>query len=93
MIVGHLPSHGFTSRLANMPKPEPIRDDESGAYERLGLDIDYLLFLLRSLWISFGAYLVSPNSCEEALVPVARQLGTTWKSFPTLSFRFRPPYI
>lgn len=38
MIVGLLLSHGFTSRLANMPKPEPIRDDESGAYEVLGLD-------------------------------------------------------
>ncbi|KAK4865246.1 hypothetical protein LT330_001869 [Penicillium expansum] len=38
MIVGLLLSHGFTSRLANMPKPEPIRDDESGAYEMLGLD-------------------------------------------------------
>lgn len=38
MIVGILLSHGFTSRLANMQKPEPIRDDESGAYEMLGLD-------------------------------------------------------
>ena len=38
MIVGLLLSHGFTSRLANMPEPEPIRDDESGAYEMLGLD-------------------------------------------------------
>lgn len=37
-IVGLLLSHGFTSRLANMPEPEPIRDDESGAYEILGLD-------------------------------------------------------
>ncbi|KAI3135745.1 hypothetical protein DTO012A7_4829 [Penicillium roqueforti] len=38
MIVGLLLSHGFTSRLANMPKPEPIRDDKSGAYKMLGLD-------------------------------------------------------
>lgn len=37
-IVGLLRSHGFTSRLANQPEPEPIRDDESGAYEMLGLD-------------------------------------------------------
>lgn len=38
MIVGLLRSRGFTSRLANMPMAEPIRDDESGAYEMLGLD-------------------------------------------------------
>lgn len=38
MIVDLLLSHGFTSRLANMPKPEPIRDDESGANKLLGLD-------------------------------------------------------
>lgn len=38
IIVGLLRSHGFTRRLANMPEPEPIRDDESGAYEMLGLD-------------------------------------------------------
>lgn len=38
IIVGLLLSHGFTSRLANMPEPEPIRDDESGAYEMLSLD-------------------------------------------------------
>lgn len=38
IIVGLLLSHGFTSCLANMPEPEPIRDDESGAYEMLGLD-------------------------------------------------------
>jgi hypothetical protein len=37
-IIGLLRSHGFTSRLANKPAPEPIRDDESGAYEMLGLD-------------------------------------------------------
>lgn len=38
MIVGLLLSHGFTSRLSNMPEPEPIRDNESGAYGMLGLD-------------------------------------------------------
>lgn len=38
LIVGLLLSHGFTSRLANMPEPEPIRDDGRGAYEMLGLD-------------------------------------------------------
>ena len=37
-IIGLLRSHGFTSRLKNKPEPEPIRDDESGAYEMLGLD-------------------------------------------------------
>lgn len=37
-IVGLLRSHGFTSRLANRPKPEPLRDDESGAYKMLGLE-------------------------------------------------------
>ncbi|KAJ5380871.1 uncharacterized protein N7496_003299 [Penicillium cataractarum] len=37
MVVDLLLSHGFTSRPANMPIPEPIRD-ESGAYEMLGLD-------------------------------------------------------
>lgn len=38
MVVGLLLSHGFTCRLANMPEPEPIRDDESGAYNILRLD-------------------------------------------------------
>lgn len=38
MVVGLLLSHGFTSRLANMPSPEPIRDDESAAYKMLDLD-------------------------------------------------------
>lgn len=38
LVVGLLRSHGFTSRLANKPEPEPIRDDESGAYNILGLD-------------------------------------------------------
>ncbi|KAJ5956487.1 hypothetical protein N7501_010766 [Penicillium viridicatum] len=38
MIVGLLRSHGFTSRLNNMPESEPIRDDERGAYRMLGLD-------------------------------------------------------
>jgi hypothetical protein len=37
-IVGHLLSRGFTSRLANMPEPVPIRDDESGAYNTRALD-------------------------------------------------------
>ncbi|KAL3475552.1 hypothetical protein BJX99DRAFT_247471 [Aspergillus californicus] len=38
MVIGLLRAHGFTSRLANMPEPQPIRDDESGAYRMLGLD-------------------------------------------------------
>lgn len=37
-IVGLLMSRGFTSRLANMPDPVPIRDDESGAYNMRELD-------------------------------------------------------
>ncbi|KAH8433854.1 uncharacterized protein LDX57_011491 [Aspergillus melleus] len=37
-ITGLLLSRGFTSRLANMPKPVPIRDDESGAYNMRDLD-------------------------------------------------------
>ncbi|KAI0186564.1 hypothetical protein EV127DRAFT_394769 [Xylaria flabelliformis] len=37
-IVGLLLSEGFTSRLANMPHPEPIQDNESGAYNMLHLD-------------------------------------------------------
>lgn len=37
-VVGLLLSHGFTSRLNNMPEPEPIRDDAQGAYRMLGLD-------------------------------------------------------
>jgi hypothetical protein len=37
-VVGLLLSLGFASRLANMPKPEPIRDDESGAYNMRHLD-------------------------------------------------------
>ncbi|KAJ6021967.1 hypothetical protein N7540_007471 [Penicillium herquei] len=37
-IVGLLRSHGFTSCLGNNTEPEPIRDDESGAYNMLGLD-------------------------------------------------------
>ncbi|KAI1314273.1 hypothetical protein F5Y03DRAFT_336620 [Xylaria venustula] len=37
-VVGLLLSKGFTSRLANMPKPEPIQDNESGAYNILYLD-------------------------------------------------------
>lgn len=38
MGVGLLLSHGFTSRLASMPPPEPIRDDAKGAYRYLSLD-------------------------------------------------------
>jgi hypothetical protein len=37
-IVGQLRSRGFTSRLANAPKPVPIRDDKSGAYNMMILD-------------------------------------------------------
>ena len=37
-VIGLLLSRGFTSRLANMPWPEPIRDDESGPYNMLHLD-------------------------------------------------------
>lgn len=37
-VMGLLLSRGFTSRLANMPKPVPIRDDESGAYNMRDLD-------------------------------------------------------
>lgn len=37
-IMGLLLSRGFTSRLANMPDPVPIRDDESGAYNMRDLD-------------------------------------------------------
>lgn len=37
-MIGLLLSRGFTSRLANMPEPVPIRDDESGAYNMLDLD-------------------------------------------------------
>ncbi|KAJ5291517.1 hypothetical protein N7478_000768 [Penicillium angulare] len=37
-IAGLLLSRGFTSRLANMPEPVPIQDDESGAYNMRDLD-------------------------------------------------------
>ena len=37
-VVGLLLSKGFTSRLANMSQPEPIQDNESGAYNMLHLD-------------------------------------------------------
>ncbi|KAI1123160.1 hypothetical protein F5Y10DRAFT_252364 [Nemania abortiva] len=37
-VVGLLLSAGFTSRLANMPEPEPIQNNESGAYNMLDLD-------------------------------------------------------
>ena len=37
-VVGLLLSRGFTSRLANMPDPVLIQDDESGAYNMRDLD-------------------------------------------------------
>ncbi|KXX83352.1 hypothetical protein MMYC01_200087 [Madurella mycetomatis] len=37
-VMGLLLSRGFTSRLANMPEPVPIRDDENGAYNIRDLD-------------------------------------------------------
>ena len=37
-VVGLLLSSGFTSRLANIPEPVPIPDDESGAYNMRDLD-------------------------------------------------------
>ena len=37
-VLGLLRSSGFTSRLANMPEPVPIRDDESGRYNMMILD-------------------------------------------------------
>lgn len=37
-VMGLLLSRGFTSRLANMPEPVPIRDDEGGAYNMHDLD-------------------------------------------------------
>ncbi|KAI9678632.1 MAG: hypothetical protein M1817_005689 [Caeruleum heppii] len=37
-IMGLLLSRGFTSRLANMPQPTPIGDDETGRYNLLSLD-------------------------------------------------------
>lgn len=36
--LGLLLSSGFTSRLANEPKPVPIGDDEHGRYNMLSLD-------------------------------------------------------
>ncbi|KAK3984419.1 hypothetical protein QBC44DRAFT_301382 [Cladorrhinum sp. PSN332] len=36
--LGQLLSRGFTSRLANMPPPVPIRDDENGRYNLMILD-------------------------------------------------------
>jgi len=38
MVLGQLLSAGFTSRLANMPPPVPIRDDAGGAYNMMILD-------------------------------------------------------
>jgi aminoglycoside/choline kinase family phosphotransferase len=37
-VMGLLLSRGFTSRLANMPEPVPVRDDEGGAYNIRDLD-------------------------------------------------------
>ncbi|KAK3941804.1 hypothetical protein QBC46DRAFT_457973 [Diplogelasinospora grovesii] len=37
-VLGCFQSHGFTPRLANMPPPEPIKDDEKGRYQMLYLD-------------------------------------------------------
>lgn len=37
-IIGLLLSRGFTSRLANEPEYEPIRDDQQGRYNKLYLD-------------------------------------------------------
>lgn len=37
-ILGLLRSWGFTSRLANMPEPVPIKDDDSGRYSLMILD-------------------------------------------------------
>jgi hypothetical protein len=37
-IAGVLLSRGFTSHLANIPEPVPIKDDESGAYNMRDLD-------------------------------------------------------
>lgn len=37
-VLGQLLSRGFTSRLADMPEPVPLNDDESGRYNLLILD-------------------------------------------------------
>ncbi|KAI0402782.1 hypothetical protein F4802DRAFT_599741 [Xylaria palmicola] len=37
-VLGLLRSWGFTSRLANMPKPVPIKDDGGGRYNMMILD-------------------------------------------------------
>ncbi|KAK0721883.1 hypothetical protein B0T26DRAFT_810854 [Lasiosphaeria miniovina] len=37
-VLGLLRSRGFTNRLANMPKPVPIKDDDSGRYNVMILD-------------------------------------------------------
>lgn len=37
-ILGLLRSRGFTCRLANEPKPQPIQDNEDGAYNMMVLD-------------------------------------------------------
>lgn len=58
LIVGLLRPHGFTSRLANNPEPEPIRDNKSGAYNMLGLD---------SLLIDPATKLVAENTHSHVL--------------------------
>lgn len=37
-VLGLLQSWGFTSRLANMPKAIPIKDDAGGRYRMMVLD-------------------------------------------------------
>ena len=37
-VLGLLRSWGFTSRLANRPKPVPIKDDDGGRYSMMILD-------------------------------------------------------
>lgn len=37
-VLGHLLSHGFTSRLANEAEPVPLKDDRHGRYNMLFLD-------------------------------------------------------
>lgn len=37
-VLGLLRSSGFTSRLKNMPEPEPIKEDETGRHNMMILD-------------------------------------------------------
>jgi hypothetical protein len=37
-VLGLLRTTGFTCRLANEPKPQPVKDDESGKYKLMILD-------------------------------------------------------